>query len=110
MTADVILTGDGQVTRHFTITADHDITGEVAQVSFSTPGVRGPDADFVDATTLSVAHVPAANGVPEHWVLLAEVLFGPDGVHLDPGDYKVFGKLVDMPERPIEPMGYVRVS
>lgn len=101
--ADVILTGDGQATRHFTITADHDITGKVAQVSFSSPGSGAPDAPFHVADPVSLVQAGGS------WVLTSSILLGPDGVVLEPGDYKVFGQLIDTPERPIESMGYLRV-
>jgi hypothetical protein len=107
---DVILSLDGQERQHFTITGDHDLTGKTAQISFSSPNAQGPDAPFQDATVLSVTHVPAVAGMPESWVLLAEVLLGADGIELQPGDYKVFGKVLDSLERPIHSMGYLRVS
>lgn len=101
--ADLILTGGGRGYRHFTITADHDITGKSAQVSFSSAGVGAPDAEFVPAETVSVTQSGA------QWVLLGRIFFG-DTVTLEPGDYKVFGQLIDNPERPIESMGYLRVT
>lgn len=107
---DVILSLGGQERFHFTVTGDHDLTGKAAQISFSSPGTQGPDAPFQDADVLSVTHVPAAIGLPEVWVLLAEVLLGADGIPLATGDYKAFGKVIDTPEHPIKSMGYLRVS
>lgn len=104
--ADLILTGGGREYRHFTITADHDITGKTAQVSFSSPYAEAPDAPFRTAETVSVVQVGT------QWVLTARLLFTleqPEQMLL-PGIYRVFGQLIDSPERPIEPMGYLRVA
>ncbi|MGH3536320.1 MAG: hypothetical protein ACRDQG_16635 [Pseudonocardiaceae bacterium] len=87
-----------------TITADHDITGDVINIALP---VKGGDA--VTWTTATVTGVTAGTGT---WTATYRILLGPAGgdIALDPGAYDWLVKVTDDPEQPVRKADTITVT
>lgn len=86
------------------VTADHDITGDVIQVSFPTKGAQ--PTTWVNTTVLGVV---AAAG---QYTASFRILLGPNGgdTQLSAGTYDAYVKVVDNPEQPVRKFDSVTIS
>lgn len=90
-----------------TITADHDITGDVIEVSVPAKG-QAP-VTWYPADVTGVAEVATAPGT---WKATYRLLVGPNGgtVALTSGNYDWLVRVTDDPEQPVRLAGDLAVS
>jgi len=87
-----------------TITADHDITGDVIQVAL--PASGSAPANWINATVLGV--VPGSG----QWTATYRLLIGPASgdVALEAGTYDWYCRITDTPEVPVRNVGTIKIT
>ena len=90
-----------------TVSADHDITGDIIEVSF--PAQVNPGTEVWNAAEV-VSVLPSSDG--KSWVASYRIMVGPNGgtVALTAGAYNMLVKVHDNPETPVRLVDTVKIT